>query len=88
MKTQEQIDIRVAEARRAIEKHGQYISYRADGILSFEDIERICEPFRGTHHAKINYFADGRRPYQCFIIQKERFNTSREGRMVRSEILF
>lgn len=88
MKTQEQIDIRVAEARKAIEKCGQYISYRADDILSFEDIERICEPFRGTHHAKINYFADGRKPYQCFIIQKDNFNASLQGRMISSEILF
>jgi len=88
MLSEEQIKIRINDAEEAIEKCGQYINYRAEDILSFSDIERICEHFRGRCHAKINYFIDRRKPYQCFIIQKYRFDMSKVGRMITSEILF
>lgn len=88
MKNKEKVERRIEEAKRAISKNGQYISYRNDGILTFEEIYAICDAFKGTHHAKINYFKDGRVSYQCFIIQKEPFDLSRQGLMIYSDILF
>lgn len=83
-----EISIRIKEAERDLEKNGQYINYRASDILSFADIQKICDHFRGRCHAKINYFRDGRKPYQCFIIQKAPFDMSKVGNMITSEILF
>lgn len=86
--TQEQIDKRIEDAKRAIEKCGQYINYRQDDIHSFEDIRKVCEPFlKQGYHAKINYFNDYRKPYQCYIIQKNKFDLSRQGMLIHSEIL-
>lgn len=88
MLSEEQINIRIKEAENDIEKNGQYINYRASDILSFEDIEKICDHFKGRCHAKINYFKDGRKPYQCFVIQTHPFDMGKVGTMITSEILF
>lgn len=88
MLLEEQINIRIREAEAAIKKCGQYINYRQDDILSFADIHKICNHFKCSCHAKINYFKDGRKPYQCFIIQNHPFDMSKVGNMITSEILF
>lgn len=85
---EEQINIRIAEAEQAIKKNGYYINYRHNDIHTFSEIERVCRPFLNKgYYAKINYFADGRKPYQCYIIQKESFDLSRQGQQIISEIL-
>ena len=88
MLNEKQINIRIKAAEESIKRQGQYINYRASDILDFEDIKRICAHFKGRCHAKINYFIDGRAPYQCFVIQTCPFDLSRQGRMIYSEGLF
>ena len=88
MLSEEQINIRIKEAEAAIKECGQYINYRASDILSFADINKICEHFKGRCHAKINYFKDGRKPYQCFVIQKNPFDMGKVGNIISCEILF
>lgn len=88
MLTEKQLNIRIDEAEAELRRNGQYVNYRADDILSFEDITKICEHLKGRCHAKINYYKDGRKPYQCFIIQKNPFDESKQGSMIFSRILF
>ena len=83
-----QITIRIKEAEDALETIGQYINYRRDDIHSREEIIKVCTPFiKRGFHAKINYYKDHRKPYQCYIIQKKPFDLSKQGQMVYSEIL-